>query len=1266
MILTPLPSAIPIGSELIDFNNSNPGHYLNVNPALCWVSINSGPNEIEAGSTSTVFNVTGHDLRPGDLVQFANSGAIKDQNRIANSVTADTITFAHGFDGTPDVGATFGYYRKGFWKTDQDGVGYVQIDGGTIDVNAASVFPVQLLDGNQNAIGSRVVDRSGARGLDIGSLPVYTSFITDLAEAGSSSSLINATGHAARKGDLIRFSDNASVDVAGENSAVTDTAPTTITIDPPFAGAPGAGDEFTILRPTHLSANYLDSTYKMGLVVTQDGNDDPWRVGGTLLTNIDTNVQDISNAVTSNSFIPKESEGSAYAGGEPGVVGLGFIRRDSASVGTAANGSFAFPGIDASGRLWTNGSSVTQPISGTVIANAGSGTFAIAGPVTNAGTFAVQATQSGTWNIGTLSTITNVVHIDDNSSTISIDDASGSITVDGIVAISGTVAVTQSTSPWVVSGTVTASVGIGQGIQNESLTVQQATTQTTGNIAVDRFGQFMPQINTPFAINGSNDAAEAGSTVNQINATAHAVKIGDTVQFLGGVRNGVGYVTEVATDSFKISPPLRSAPQAGDFFYVQGGARAAVDANTGNLLVALQTNTGAYVHKLEDAAHVSGDPGFQVLGVRKSSPVNLSGTDGDYEPFQVNAGRLWVSATIDAAIPAGANIIGSLTANQSVNVAQINGVAPSMGNGASGTGVQRVTIANDSTGILALTTSVAEIGNVKNSGTFAVQAAQSGTWNIGTVTTITNVVHVDDNSSTLSIDDGAGSITVDGTVAVSGTVTISGAVTNAGTFAVQPAGSIAHDGAGTGVNPILIGGYASAAAPTDVSTDGDAVRGWYLKNGAQATVLTAAGALIGGDAANGLDVDVTRVSGTVTIAGAVTNAGTFAVQESGAALTALQLIDNLVTTEDTASANGDSGLVAFARRTLSPANTSGTDGDYEAFQISAGRLWVSATIDAALPVGANIIGALSANQSVNVAQINGVTPLMGNGASGTGAQRVTLANDSTGVIATVTTVTTVSTVTNLAQMNGVAITMGNGASGTGVQRVSLASDSTGNIATIGTSVTPGTGAANLGKAEDAVASSGDTGVAVLHVVNNTNATKAADGDYTFASTDASGMMRMVGNVAHDAADAGDPIKVGGKARQTNPTAVADADRVDASFDDLGRQIVVLGQVRDLITDQTTTITSSTSETTILTAVASTFLDITNLILTNSSNSAVSVTIKQSTAGTTRMIIDLAAKGGAVIPFARPMTQGAVNNNWTATCDVSVASVHIYAQAEKNV
>lgn len=76
------------------------------------------------------------------------------------------------------------------------------------------------------------------------------------------------------------------------------------------------------------------------------------------------------------------------------------------------------------------------------------------------------------------------------------------------------------------------------------------------------------------------------------------------------------------------------------------------------------------------------------------------------------------------------------------------------------------------------------------------------------------------------------------------------------------AGTDANDAVLTG-NPVLVGGRASAAAPSAVSADADAVSAWYLRNGAQATALTAAGALIGGDAANGIDVDVTRLSALV-------------------------------------------------------------------------------------------------------------------------------------------------------------------------------------------------------------------------------------------------------------------------------------------------------------------------------------------------------------------------------------------------------------------
>lgn len=71
------------------------------------------------------------------------------------------------------------------------------------------------------------------------------------------------------------------------------------------------------------------------------------------------------------------------------------------------------------------------------------------------------------------------------------------------------------------------------------------------------------------------------------------------------------------------------------------------------------------------------------------------------------------------------------------------------------------------------------------------------------------------------------------------------------------------------------------------------------------------------------------------------------------------------------------------------------------------------------------------------------------------------------------------------------------------------SNTIGNVGTIATSVTPGTSAAHLGKAEDAVHASGDTGLFVLSVRKDT-ATQLAgsDGDYAPTITDASGRLHV--------------------------------------------------------------------------------------------------------------------------------------------------------------
>ena len=93
-------------------------------------------------------------------------------------------------------------------------------------------------------------------------------------------------------------------------------------------------------------------------------------------------------------------------------------------------------------------------------------------------------------------------------------------------------------------------------------------------------------------------------------------------------------------------------------------------------------------------------------------------------------------ATNTPTLQAGSAVIGALTANQTVNIALNNGVAPLMGNGVSGTGSQRVNIASDNTAFAVNATLGAE--TTKVIGTVNLSAAQT----LATVTTVTGVTTV--------------------------------------------------------------------------------------------------------------------------------------------------------------------------------------------------------------------------------------------------------------------------------------------------------------------------------------------------------------------------------------------------------------------------------------------------------------------------------------------------------------------------------------------
>lgn len=88
-----------------------------------------------------------------------------------------------------------------------------------------------------------------------------------------------------------------------------------------------------------------------------------------------------------------------------------------------------------------------------------------------------------------------------------------------------------------------------------------------------------------------------------------------------------------------------------------------------------------------------------------------------------------------------------------------------------------------------------------------------------------------------------------------------------------------------------------------------------------------------------------------------------------------------------------------ANQSVNVAQLAGTTTDTNSGTKSAGTLRVVLATDQPALTNKLLVTpdsvALPANQSVNVAQINGVTTLMGNGATGTGSQRVTLSNDNT-------------------------------------------------------------------------------------------------------------------------------------------------------------------------------------------------------------------------------------------------------------------------------
>ena len=161
----------------------------------------------------------------------------------------------------------------------------------------------------------------------------------------------------------------------------------------------------------------------------------------------------------------------------------------------------------------------------------------------------------------------------------------------------------------------------------------------------------------PLPVSGPLTDAQLRATAVPVSAASLPLPAGAATE-----TTAAGIRTDIGTDG-SAPPPVLGAGTG-----VRGWLRSIYEKLTGTLAV-----TGAF---------------FQA-----TQPVSIATNTPDVTDRA--ARLLGVVASITGALPTGANTLGALTANQSVNKAQIAGTATAVGSGVSGLGVQRVVLATD-------------------------------------------------------------------------------------------------------------------------------------------------------------------------------------------------------------------------------------------------------------------------------------------------------------------------------------------------------------------------------------------------------------------------------------------------------------------------------------------------------------------------------------------------------------------------------------------
>lgn len=557
----------------------------------------------------------------------------------------------------------------------------------------------------------------------------------------------------------------------------------------------------------------------------------------------------------------------------------------------SADGSATPIAADANGLEVQGAGTAGTPAGGVVsIQGVGSGT---AVPVSLSGTVAV--TQSGTWD---------EVGINDSGNSITVDDGGSSLTVDGTVAVSGTVTVDGSgvTQPVSHAALTELAAAIDTEVQVDVVGALPAGTNNIGDVGV------LTVPADPFGAN-ADAAATAGSTgsiqaklrlmTSQLDAIKTAVETIDNtvsgnelqVDIVSGGSSGTQY-TEGDTD----------ASITGTALMLEGAANTLVAAPgtpSDGLLVNLGSNNDVTV-----TGTITANAGTGTLAVSLASVPSHAVTNAGTFAVQVDGSALTALQLIDDPV----QVLGTDTYTE-----------------ATSKGVTIGAVRRDADTTLVNTTNEFGPLQMDANGRLKVEAFSGETLPVSlTSTTVTGTVAVTQSGTwdEVGINDSGNSITVD----------------NGGTFAVQV------DGAALTALQLIDDPVATLGTTTysEATTKGMIVGA--VRRDADTTLVDTTNEVgpLQMDANGRLKVEAFSgetlpVSLASVPSHAVTNAGTFAVQVDGNALTALQLIDDTVFTDDAGFTPGTS-KVSMAGFEADESSTDSVDeGDAGAARMTLDR-----------------------------------------------------------------------------------------------------------------------------------------------------------------------------------------------------------------------------------------------------------------------------------------------------------------------------------------